>query len=146
MKLKVSLVGLKGLDQALNQFTPTKRRAIGRVALDNAGEITARAARALVPVDTGGLRESIDVSGSLTRRQRAQHKKEAEQERFIGPDARPQGHLREFGGDGEPPQPFMRPAWDSTKNQVLGRISDELWVGIEKAVQQAARRAAKAAK
>lgn len=141
MKTTVKVDGLKELDEALSQFTPTKRRAIGRVALDNAGEITAKAARALAPVDSGGLRESIDVSGTLSRAQKAEHTKQAEQERFIGPDSRPQGHLREFGSDGNPPEPFMRPAWDQTKEQVLDRIGDELWIGIEKAVASTSRRA-----
>lgn len=143
MKTVVKVEGLRELDQALSQFTPTKRRAIGRVALDNAGEIVAKAARAKVPVDTGGLRESIDVSGTLSRRQKTEHTKQAEQERFVGPDSRPQGHLREFGGDGNAPQPFMRPAWDETRQEVLQRIQDELWVEIEKAAQAAARRAAR---
>ncbi|UJW87964.1 HK97-gp10 family putative phage morphogenesis protein [Devosia sp. SL43] len=143
MKVTVSFAGGKELDAALSQFTATKRRAIGRVALDNAGEIVAKAARGYAPVDSGGLRESIDVSGTLTRAQKSEHRKFAEQERYIGPDDRPQGHLREFGSDGNAPQPFMRPAWDETKNQVLDRIGDELWVGIEKAVKAAAKRAAR---
>ncbi|MEO9297569.1 HK97-gp10 family putative phage morphogenesis protein [Devosia alba] len=144
MKLKVDFIGGRELDEALSQFTPSKRRAIGRVALDNAGEITAKAARALAPVDSGGLRESIDVSGTLSRSQKSEHTKAAEQERFIGPDSRPQGHLREFGGDGNAPEPFMRPAWDQTKNKVKDRIGDGLWVGIEKAVKAAARKALRA--
>lgn len=144
MKVTVKFEGGKQLDAALSQFTPAKRRAIGRVALDNAGEITAKAARALAPVDSGGLRESIDVSGTLSRAQKSEHTKTAEQERFIGPDSRPQGHLREFGGDGNAPEPFMRPAWDQTKNKVKDRIGDELWVGIEKAVKAAARKALRA--
>lgn len=144
MKVRVSFVGGRELDEALNQFTPSKRRAIGRVALDNAGEITAKAARALAPVDSGGLRESIDVSGTLSRTQKSQHTKAAEQERFIGPDSRPQAHLREFGSDGNAPQPFLRPAWDQTKNAVKDRIGDELWLGIEKAVKAAARKALRA--
>lgn len=144
MKVRVSFVGGRELDEALNQFTPSKRRAIGRVALDNAGEITAKAARALAPVDSGGLRESIEVSGTLSRAQKSQHTKAAEQERFIGPDSRPQGHLREFGSDGNAPQPFLRPAWDQTNNAVKDRIGDELWVGIEKAVKAAARKTLRA--
>jgi HK97 gp10 family phage protein len=144
MRVRVQVEGLREVDEALNQFTPTKRRAIGRVALDNAGEITAKAARALVPVETGGLRESIDVSGTLSRSQKAEHTKRAEQERFIGPDSRPQGHLREFGGDGNAPDPFMRPAWDQTKTEVLDRMGSELWVGIEKAAKAAARKALRA--
>ena len=144
MKLKVEVLGLKELDKALTQFTPTKRRAIGRVALDNAGEITAKAARALAPVDEGHLRESITVSGVLSRSQRKAHKRQAEQERFVGPGSHPQAHLREFGSDGNAPQPYLRPAWAATRNQVLDRISDELWIGIEKAVQQTAKRASRA--
>lgn len=143
MKVRVHVAGLRDLDAALNQFKPAKRRAIGRVALDNAGEITAKAARSLAPKDSGGLAESIDVSGTLSRAQKSEHTKAAEQERFIGPDSRPQGHLREFGSDGNAPEPFMRPAWDQTKGQVLDRIGDELWVGIEKAASAAARKAAK---
>jgi HK97 gp10 family phage protein len=146
MKVRVSFVGGKELDEALNQFTPSKRRAIGRVALDNAGEITARAMRGLAPRDSGGLAESIDVSGTLSKRQKSEHTKAAEQERFVGPDSRPQAHLREFGSDGNAPQPFARTAWDQTKGQVLDRISDELWLGIEKAVKSAARKALKAGK
>lgn len=141
MKTTVKVAGLKELDAALSQFTPAKRRTIGRVALDNAGEITAKAARALAPEDSGGLRESIDVSGTLARSQKSEHKKFADQERFIGPDNRPQAHLREFGGDGNAPQPYMRPAWDQTQNQVLDRLGDELWIGIEKAVKALARKA-----
>ncbi|MGV8951196.1 MAG: HK97-gp10 family putative phage morphogenesis protein [Cypionkella sp.] len=144
MKVTVKFEGGRELDAALSQFTPTKRRAIGRVALDNAGEITAKAARALAPVDSGGLRESIEVSGTLSSSQKSKHTKGAEQERFIGPDNRPQGHLREFGSDGNAPAPFMRPAWDQTKGQVLKRMADELWVGIEKAVKAAARKALRA--
>ena len=143
MKVRVRFEGGRELDAALNQFTAAKRRAIGRVALDNAGEITAKAARSLAPVDSGGLRESIDVSGTLSRAQKAEHTKKAEQERFIGPDSRPQGHLREFGSDGNAPEPFMRPAWDQTKGEVLDRIGDELWVGIEKAAKAAAKRTAR---
>jgi len=141
MKFTVKVEGLRELDVALSQFTDAKRRAIGRVALDNGGEIVAKAARALAPRDTGGLAESIDVSGTLSRSQKSEHTKAAEQERFVGPDSRPQAHLREFGGDGNAPAPFMRPAWDATKGQVLDRVGDELWVGIEKAAKAAAKKA-----
>jgi HK97 gp10 family phage protein len=141
VKVRVRFEGGRELDAALSQFTPAKRRAIGRVALDEGGEIMAKAARALAPVDQGDLRESIDVSGMLSKLQRSEHQKIAEQERFVGPDNRPQGHLREFGGDGNPPHPFMRPAFDQTKDAVLKRIGEALWLGIEKAVLSAAKRA-----
>lgn len=146
MKTTVKVEGLRELDRQLSQFTTSKRRAIGRVALDNAGEITAKAARALAPVDpaTGGLlRESISVSGTLSRRQKGLHTKQADQEHFIGPDNRPSAVQQEFGNENHPPQPFMRPAWDATKDQVLQRITDELWVGIQNTLRVQARRAAR---
>ncbi|HTN60268.1 MAG TPA: HK97-gp10 family putative phage morphogenesis protein [Devosia sp.] len=143
MKVTVKFEGGQQLDAALNQFTESKRRSIGRVALTNAGEIVARAARAKAPRDTGELAESISVSGTLSKAQKSGRTKATEQERFIGPDNRPYGHLREFGSDGNPPEPFMRPAWDETNGQVLKRISDELWVGIEKAAKAAAKKAAR---
>lgn len=143
MKTTVHVEGLKELDAALSQFTERKRRDIGRKALQSGGEITARAARDLAPVDEGHLRESIDVSGTLSRAQRGKHKKAAEQERFVGPGPHPQAHLREFGGDGNAPQPYMRPAWEGTKDKVLKRIGDELWLGIEQELTRQARRAAR---
>lgn len=143
MKVRVDFVGGRELDEALSQFTPSKRRAIGRVALDNGGEIMARSMRAKAPVDEGHLVESIDVSGTLSRAQKSQHTKRAEQERFVGPGSHPQAHLREFGGDGNPPQPYARPAFDETKDAVVQRIGDELWIGIEKAVAAKAKRVAR---
>lgn len=144
MKIKVEFVGGRELDAALSQFTPTKRRSIGRKALDEAGEIMAKLMRAKAPVDEGGLRESIDVSGTLAPSTKKNHKKEAEQERYVGPDARPAAVQQEFGNENHPPQPFARPAFDETKDAVLKRIGDELWVGIEKASKAAARKAARA--
>lgn len=143
MNITVKVQGLEGIEAALSQFTPRKRRDIARKALDSAGQITARVARSMAPVDEGNLRESIDVSGTLTRRQAGLHTKQAEVERFIGPGAHPQAHLREFGGDGNPPHPYMRPAWDSTKTQVLDRIADVAWLEIGKAIQAKAKRAAR---
>ena len=143
MKITVKVEGLQGIEAALSQFTPRKRRDIARKALDHAGQITARVARSLAPVDEGHLRESIDVSGTLTRRQAGMHVKKAEVERFVGPGAHPQSNLREFGGDGAPPHPFMRPAWASTKDKVLDAIGDYAWIEIEKAIKAKAKRAAK---
>ena len=143
MKTVVKVEGLKELDAALGQFTPNKRRAIGRKALDNAGQILAKAMREKAPRDEGDLAESIDVGGVLAPGPKAAHPKIAEQERYVGPDSRPAAVQQEFGNENHPPQPFGRPAWDETQQEVLGRIGDELWVGVEKAVKSAARKAAR---
>lgn len=143
MKLTVKVEGLRAIDEALDQFTRTKRRAIGRKALDNAGQILARSMRDKAPEDEGHLKESIDVGGVLAPGPKSAHPKVAEQERYVGPDSRPQAVQQEFGNENHPPQPFARPAWDEEQHAVLGRISDELWIGIERAAKAAARKAAK---
>lgn len=143
MKVTVKFEGGKALDEALGQFTPAKRRAIGRVALDAGGQILARSMRDKVAVDSGGTKESIDVSGTLAKGPKAAHKKIAEQERYVGPDSRPAAIQTEFGNEHQAAQPFGRPAFDETGDEVLKRIGDELWVGIDKAAKAAARKAAK---
>lgn len=141
MKMTMKFEGGKALDAALSQFDERKRRAIGRKALDEAGQIMAKSMREKAPVDEGGLRESIDVGGVLAKGPKKAHPKKAEQERYIGPDARPAAVMQEFGTEHHGPQPFARPAFDETKEAVLKRIGDELWVGIEKAAKAKARKA-----
>lgn len=143
MKVTVKFEGGRELDAALSQFTPTKRRSIGRKALDEGGQILAKAMRANAPVDEGNLRESIDVSGTLAPAVKSAHRKIAEQERYVGPDSRPAAVQQEFGNENHAPQPFARPAFDETGDQVLKRVGDELWVGVEKAATAAARKAAR---
>ncbi len=146
MKTTVKVEGLRELEAALAELGEVPRRRVGRDALRAGGEITARAARALAPVDEGNLRESIDVSGVLAPSQRgAQKKVAADQEQFVGPGQHPQAITQEFGTVNHPPQPFMRPAWDSTKDQVLKTIGDHLWVGLEQAQKREARRIARLA-
>lgn len=143
MKVTVDFVGGKALDQALSQFDERKRRTIMRKALDAGGQIMAKSMREKAPVDTGGLRESIDVSGKLSRTVAAVHPKKAEIERYVGPDNRPSAIMQEFGTESQHAQPFVRPAFDETGESVLKRIGDTAWIEIEKAAKAAARKAAR---
>lgn len=77
---------------------------------------------------------------------------------FVGPGDRAfHAHMVEFGTaphinggkfagsqhPGTSPQPFVRPAWDATKDEVLRRISDELRAQIMKAAARQAKRRAR---
>ncbi|HWJ88515.1 MAG TPA: HK97-gp10 family putative phage morphogenesis protein [Pelagibacterium sp.] len=135
--VRVKIEGLREVDAALQELKLRTARNITRKALNDGGEIIAQDMRARAPVDEGNLRESISVSGTLSRRQRGLHRKRSDQERFVGPDNRPAAHLREFGGDGYPPHPYARPAFDSKKEGALKRITDRLMVDVEQAVQRA---------
>lgn len=140
----VKIEGLKDVERALlelNEQVGTGRAArnVGLRALRSGGEILAREARRLAPKRDLHLSESIDVAATLTRSQRAKHAKQDPVEMFVGAN-NPAAIPQEFGTFKEPPQPFMRPAWDQTQDQVLKRISDTLMVEVEKAAQRAARK------
>lgn len=141
----VKIEGLKELDAALGELPKaTAKNVLKRVLMD-AGEITAQAMRAGAPVDEHHLYEGIDVGTKLTPRQAGMHKEEggkAFQEVFVG-TANPAGVQQEFGNSRHPPQPFARAGWDSTKGEVLERISNNLWAEISKAAARAARKALK---
>jgi HK97 gp10 family phage protein len=127
MAVKVSVEGLKELDEALGQLTKATARNVLRRVLKKAGQPIADAARGKVPVDTGKLRDSIIVGTKLAKSTAAKAgdaaysatmraggtKQEAQSalrvaakaakgdapfaEMFVGPDNRPAAHLVEFG-------------------------------------------------
>lgn len=150
-KTTVKIEGLKELDKALGELPRATGKNVLRRVIRDAAEPMAQAARAAAPWDEGHLRESIDVGSRLSRRQAGMHRKmfasdRASVEMFVGPGPHPQGHLREFGGDGNRPHPYMRPAWDAHKRPVLDAIANSLWYEIDKAAQRLARKQARQAK
>lgn len=144
-KVTVKIEGLKELDRALGQLPKSTAKATLRRVLKEAGEPIARAARSRAPIEEHHLVESIDVSTRLNPRQRSLHRQaggRAFQEMFVGTN-NPAGTQQEFGNSRHGPQPFMRPAWDATKQQTLDYIANSLWGEIEKSAQRLARRAAR---
>ncbi|GLK49493.1 hypothetical protein GCM10017620_24660 [Brevundimonas intermedia] len=138
--------GLKDIDQALLDIgKKATAKNIGRRALRNAAEPIDQSWRSKVRVDTGDLRESGGISTKLTRRQRAQHKKTAPIEMFVGPGGNPQAITEEFGTNTHPPHPSLRPAWDEHRHDLPAVIGAELWSEIEKAAARAARKTARLA-
>lgn len=145
MQTRVQLVGMRELEEALANLRQPTAKSLGRRVLKEAAEPVARRARAMAPRDQGELIESIDVSPSLTRRQRATHAKFADVEMFIGPSGVVQGITQEFGTWFHPPQPFMRPAWEAEGMNTLDRIGAGLGIEIRKATARAERKAARIA-
>lgn len=136
--------GLRETEAAMQELSKAAAKAQGRKALIAGGEVLASAAYRLAPKDEGYLADSIAVGTKLTRRQRSSHRKQADIEVFVGPND-PAAVPQEFGWEGNPPQPFMRPAWDQTHVAVLKRITDQLMVGVSQAVVRAQRKAARLA-
>ncbi|WP_075216082.1 HK97-gp10 family putative phage morphogenesis protein [Mongoliimonas terrestris] len=142
-RVKVKVEGLRELERALKDLPKATGKNVLRRVLTEGGEPIARAARGKAPVEVGYLREGIDVGTKLTRRQRGLHNRESPVEVFVGASGDPAAHIQEFGNEDNPPQPFMRPAWDSQKMKALDLISVRLGVEIDKAAARLARKAAK---
>lgn len=140
----VKVEGLADLERALQELPKANAKAVLRRTMTQAGEPVAKTARSLAPKEIGYLSESIDVGTRLSRRQSNLHKKESPVEMFIGPGPDPAAHLQEFGsGPGHQAQPFMRPAWDQHKTEVLETIANLTWIEIEKTAARLAKKAAR---
>lgn len=138
----VRVDGLRQIDQALGELGKTTgRNVLRRVGMARM-EPLAEAMRSRAPINAGDLKESIAVSTRNPRKNRKQSTVEV----HAGPGRHPQAHLREFGGDGNPPEPYVRPAWDGGKDELLSGIADDLWSEISKAAARQAKKAARLAK
>lgn len=145
--MNFKLEGLEEVYQGLGELTRATERNVGRRSLMKAAEPTADLAARLAPTERGILSFSISISTKLTSRHRGE--KEDEIEVYIGP-AGGQGALYyashvEFGTVDAPAQPYMRPAWESTKSQVLGLIISSLKFEVERAAARARRKSARLA-
>jgi len=132
--------GLKVLDQALGEFKASTAknilRRVGRTAL----EPLDAAWRARAPHLTGALEASGGVGSKLTRSQREAQERESFVEVFAGPGPNPQAIQQEFGNATQPPQPYFRPAWEETRDQVLEGVVQGLGEEILKTARRVGRR------
>ena len=158
------LKGVKELTRLLDQLpTVAMKKTVLRNALKKAGSPIAEAARANVPVVTGGLRDSIKVSPSLKPSQRKGQDRSVVTV-YVGSSS-PVAHLVEFGtverildeprlvklGDRwiritttgfVSPNPFLRRAWHAMKMPALGIFAAEMKNELYKSAGRLAKRAA----
>ncbi len=156
--VSMEIVGAEALEKALRDLgsDPEIRKTL-KSALLQAGEVMARAARRRAPKGkTRRLAEGIDVSLQLSRRQRSSGQKPGPNGAVAYLGAKPIGpavliefgttkrHWRNGKSTGHvPPHPFMRPAFEETKAEVLDLFSKLLWIEIDKATARIAKRQAK---
>lgn len=148
---RVKVEGLKDLEKSLlklrKDFDLSRAtvKGIVRRGLIEAAEPIVADAEASAPVFRGDLRESVAASGKLSKRQKRKHRKGSEVEIFVGAGPLAQATKQEFGTRHHPPQPFLRPAFDTNWRNVLKRISLTIAGQIDKSAKRAARKAARAA-
>lgn len=163
----VSVTGLAELDRALGELPRATARNVLKRTLAKAAQPIVDEAKRLVPAQTGRLRDSIVASTRVKNKvgsaeyaaaMRAGLGKEAARsalrgarraaagtgsfaELFVGPStgAIRYAHIVEFGSVKDSPQPYMRPAWDSTRQQALDLIKTEMAGEIIKAARRVGR-------
>ena len=146
-KITIKVEGLAESLESLREFATraTEKNVIKRTLI-KAAQPFIDAARTRAPRGaTGKLQDLIGVSDKLTRRQRSQHKKVSAIEVFAGPPSLRQAVPQEFGTVHHPPQPYMRPAWDSQKRTALTMFKNDFAGEVEKARARAARKIARLA-
>lgn len=159
--ISLELLGLQDVEQALYALGQDRLiKNTNRRALLRAARPAAQTAKRLAPggrYSTGRMASKIGVTSTLAQRQRRggkYRKTDNTAHVFIGASPRGPAVLTEFGTGprftkagkftgAAPAQPFMRPAWEMHKHQILKDYSKEIWIQIERSAKRLARRQAK---
>jgi len=145
--VQMHVTGLAELSRAMLAIPATLSRRIMREALHAFGDVVAVAAEATAPVRTGALREDVivkvHVSGDLTRnfvrigpgydraglpvRKRGRFAGRSDTTRSPGV----YGKFLELGTHKMPPHPWLRPAWEASKDAALETFVAYCRAGLE---------------
>lgn len=147
IEMTVRVEGLKEVKEVLRTLPDATARNVMRRVLRKRGEPVAAAAQMLAPRLKGKLAGRIQVTSKLSPRQKKIHVKRNpdDVEIFVGAPPWAHAHILEYGNEEISPRPYMRPAWDATKLQVLAGVRSDMWAEIEKAVKRIARKLARQA-
>jgi len=159
--LQMDIKGGRELEAALYGLGQDRLiKATLKRALLKAARPAVATAQRLAPKDTERMANKIAVTSTLARRQRrgGQYRRDPNVAWvYIGTSPRGPGTLQEFGTGpryhkktrkfvgATPAHPFMRPAWEQHKMQILEDFSRELWIQIDKSAKRLAKRSLKAA-
>ncbi|WP_311267454.1 HK97 gp10 family phage protein [Sphingobium sp. WCS2017Hpa-17] len=146
----MSKTRIEGLS-AINNVLRSLPRATGKAALTRFGkkrlEPMRDTAKAGAPVGEGELRDSIAIStrqGTHGQRKKRFADK-AVVEVYMGPDQTQHGHAvaREFGSIKNPPDGYMRKAWDAHNQELLTDLAADLGAAVDGAARRHARKTAR---
>jgi len=141
----VKVEGLREVEKSLLALGKnTAAKSVARRVARQALKPMLAKARQLAPDDprtpVKDLRRSIIISGRLnpTQNRMAYYAGKSAVELHVGTND-PAGVQQEFGNVNHGPQPFMRPAWASTKMQVLEIVKTRFSAEIAKQVAKLAK-------
>lgn len=135
MRNSVQIDGFEKLDRKMRKLADAATARVKQRALDAGGEIIAGEARALVPVDSGQLRESIAVGERAVGF--AASRSGDDLAVFVGPHSRDgfYGQFLEFGTVNMAARPWLRPAYDNSEGEVRSVMADILRGAVRDSVR-----------
>lgn len=128
MSIKISITGLKEIDNVVKGLPLLFQDRVLKNAHADAAKVGVQAAKAIVPVKKGTLKNSIGIERvSIKRTDQiglVQYGPKRKQKGFHG-------HLIEYGktnrdGSKTPPNPFMETSYNQTKHQIEANIAQSL--------------------
>lgn len=139
--LSIKLEGARDLERVLLGLKTATAKRVSRKVMKDVLEPVREKAERLAPTDEHDLEKAISIS-TRARKHRAPP---GTVEVYMGVE-KEQGRVganQEFGNVNHAAQPFMRPAWNPMRYQVLDDLGGRLMIEVEKSARRAARRAAK---
>lgn len=148
----LKLTGFKELEIALKKLPLATARRVADRAMKESLAPVASAANGMLPKGMPPVIVEKKLNKSQARQFRGQESNTV-RVMFVGSPS-PGSHLTEFGTGPRyhksgkytgvmGARPFMRPAWDSTREEVLRRLGADIGLQIEKAFGRIAKKAAK---
>jgi polysaccharide deacetylase 2 family uncharacterized protein YibQ len=161
MAVKFKIEGAGDMERALADLARGTAKGVGRRAMKKTLQPVAQMAEGL-----SGGKFKVAVTSKLSKRQARGARGDRGRSKlalYVGPvqedgSHSPHAHLVEFGtaprfhaSSGKavgamPAQPFLRPAWDASTKLMLATLRRETWKEIEKTLERARRKAARAGK
>ena len=129
--VKFEMKGLDELDRAVKKLPEKIQKRVLIGALRAGGRVIQKEAKARAPVKSGNLKRNISVVAGKSKKSAPIGQVQAEVFVATTPKAW-YSHLIEFGTKHISAKPFLRPAFDTTHQEVLNAIGDKLAEGILK--------------
>ncbi len=130
MSVKISVTGLKEIDDVIKGLPSQVQDRVLKTAHADAAKIGVEAAKALVPVKSGNLKNSIGIERVSMKRTNEVGLVQYGPRRRNGNKGF-HGHLIEYGktnrdGTETQPKPFMEPSFIQAKSQIETNIATSL--------------------
>lgn len=137
-KTRVSLIGTEDLERAIKRLSEDVQGEILRDAVDDAAEIMRDVASQLAPHSADGSwghEPGFLAKNIMTERQWTRTQDTAATDVGMEKKEAWYGRFPELGTSYQPAQPFLRPAFDSTKEDMIAAIDDSLRKSILRGIR-----------